>query len=344
MASSIVALKAELERKKAEAKSQSPAEWQTCLAAKKLQRKEAIYATASKPSPGETGSAEKKFDEEDQKELAASRLQLEKKAKLYEKLTNASDVNDLKDVYLVDFERKSLSELKKRPLRPPPPEFPVEEVEEKQEEGEPMGPVHYQNVLHREIRSHGVGYYGFSTDEEARAAEQEALKTLRRDTQVEQKKKIERRAEKRKMMKERIKKVWEKKRLRAGLPLKESASEGDEKDAEEEEIEEKEEKEEPELDVEEAKDPSPLIKEKPPVRPWDADKNPFIQFRKSTEKDWSEDRREKKPPNVRKPRENPWFDGRSEERSAALRNARENTWLEERRGERPTEFAPPTKY
>ena len=63
----------------------------------------------------------------------------------------------------------------------------------------PVGPVHYQNVQHNgkhlllslslllfvclvlEVRSHGVGYYSFSMEEEKRQAQLKTLNQLRDD-------------------------------------------------------------------------------------------------------------------------------------------------------------------
>ena len=40
-------------------------------------------------------------------------------------------------------------------------------------------PVHYQSVQAGEVRSHGVGYFAFSTDAEKRKEELDMLNTLR---------------------------------------------------------------------------------------------------------------------------------------------------------------------
>ena len=71
------------------------------------------------------------------------------------------------------------------------------------EEIKPVGPVHYQNVQHNgkhllllllwllfvclflEVRSHGVGYYSFSAEEEKRQAQLKTLNQLRDDVSEE---------------------------------------------------------------------------------------------------------------------------------------------------------------
>lgn len=69
-----------------------------------------------------------------------------------------------------------------------------------------------------EARTHGVGYYGFSKDEEERLKQLEALKRLREETEQKQ-----RRAQDLKLMREkqlaaRIKAAKDRRRARLGLP------------------------------------------------------------------------------------------------------------------------------
>lgn len=73
-----------------------------------------------------------------------------------------------------------------------------ETEDEGAKETEPTGPVHYQNVKHNgihfiiiinfivifvsaEVRSHGVGYYAFSVEEEKRQSQIKTLNKLRDD-------------------------------------------------------------------------------------------------------------------------------------------------------------------
>lgn len=54
-----------------------------------------------------------------------------------------------------------------------------EQAEQELDPEKPVGPVHYQSVQAGEVRSHGVGYYAFSTDAEKRKEELELLNKLR---------------------------------------------------------------------------------------------------------------------------------------------------------------------
>lgn len=72
-----------------------------------------------------------------------------------------------------------------------------------------------------EARTHGVGYYGFSKNENERLRQQEALKQLREETEQKQK-----RAQELKMLRDaqlaaRIKAAKERRRARLGLPPEE---------------------------------------------------------------------------------------------------------------------------
>lgn len=72
-----------------------------------------------------------------------------------------------------------------------------------------------------EARTHGVGYYSFSTDEVERARQQDELKNLRKET-VEQQAKTQTAAQrKQKLMEERLKAARRRKRERLGLPPEE---------------------------------------------------------------------------------------------------------------------------
>ncbi|KAK6168915.1 hypothetical protein SNE40_020071 [Patella caerulea] len=255
----------------------------------------------SKQNKGVLERAEKdrevKIEEEDVH--ARSRKALEAKAKLYDKMTNISDIpeEDGSGTYLVDFQRKvidSICEKKEREREEedniPPPQHPDEEwvdyvdslgrsrrclkkdlshliqqdkdlcgkrsltTEKKQDESlptllsadmyreiqrkkweeeeeaklnEPVGPIHYANVQHNEIRTHGVGFYQFSKVEEERQKQMDTLTKLRDET-VDARSKSERLKEKRKAQLE-ARLVHVKKRRR----MKEGYVEEDEKNEEE---------------------------------------------------------------------------------------------------------------
>ncbi|XP_012278357.1 coiled-coil domain-containing protein 174 [Orussus abietinus] len=78
--------------------------------------------------------------------------------------------------------------------------------------------IHYQDVLFNEARTHGVGYYAFSQDEEVRAKQQENLNKLRQETKQKQKEMTELKTLKSKMEQNRLKAARIRQRIRAGLP------------------------------------------------------------------------------------------------------------------------------
>ncbi|XP_035686450.1 coiled-coil domain-containing protein 174-like isoform X5 [Branchiostoma floridae] len=71
------------------------------------------------------------------------------------------------------------------------------EQEEQEALSRPVGPVHYQQVRHNEVRDMGVGYYAFSKEETERQKQMETLSMLREETQ-DQRVKREKLKEKRK--------------------------------------------------------------------------------------------------------------------------------------------------
>lgn len=79
--------------------------------------------------------------------------------------------------------------------------------------------IHYQDVLFDEARTHGVGYYAFSTDEEQRMKQQENLFNLRKETERKQKEIQELKELKEKMEYNRLKAARIRQRVRAGLPI-----------------------------------------------------------------------------------------------------------------------------
>lgn len=78
--------------------------------------------------------------------------------------------------------------------------------------------IHYQDILFDEARTHGVGYYAFSQDEEERAKQQENLANLRKDTERKQKEVREVKELKEKMEQNRLRVARIRQRIRAGLP------------------------------------------------------------------------------------------------------------------------------
>lgn len=72
-----------------------------------------------------------------------------------------------------------------------------------------------------EARQHGVGYYGFSKDDDERAKQQEALRKLRLETEQQQKKAQDLKALREKQMALRMKAARNRRRARLGLPPEE---------------------------------------------------------------------------------------------------------------------------
>ena len=70
-----------------------------------------------------------------------------------------------------------------------------------------------------EARAHGAGYFAFSQDAEERARQRAELDELRDNTETQQSRAELARKRKNKQLKERLRKVRERKRLKLGLPI-----------------------------------------------------------------------------------------------------------------------------
>lgn len=79
--------------------------------------------------------------------------------------------------------------------------------------------IHYQDILFDEARTHGVGYYAFSQDEEERIKQQENLFNLRKETEKKQREIKELKELREKMEHNRLKAAKIRQRIRAGLPI-----------------------------------------------------------------------------------------------------------------------------
>ncbi|XP_044002376.1 coiled-coil domain-containing protein 174 [Aphidius gifuensis] len=307
--SSLIGLKAELLRKKAEiddAKSSTSDTTKTTLKPKIKSKKKTI-------------KKEKKDDKnddpielEDVSTLKKSKYMLEAKSRLYEKLKKNGDKDQM---YLVDFSNKSESEdevyndddyddddvnsdpeedwidytdcfgrtrrclrrdlpkmkekdnlVKQEVVNEPPEDAAINKQDDEQQQPDFIAPpneteielmrkkweeqteklshkpdIHYQDILFDEARTHGVGYYAFSQDDEERKKQQENLLKLRKETEQKQKEMLETKELKEKIENNRLKAARIRKRIRAGLP------------AEPEEEEEAAEKEEPPKHLEDVK-------------------------------------------------------------------------------------------
>ncbi|CAG9854937.1 unnamed protein product [Phyllotreta striolata] len=151
--------------------------------------------------------------------------------------------------------------------------------------------IHYQDLLFGEARSHGVGYYGFSKDEEERRKQQEALKKLRVETETKQKKAQELKNSREKLLAARLKAARNRKRARMGLPPEEDEPEPTDKQSEEAE------KPEEQKVTEDDKERERLLSEarKNHVRPWDVGKEGVKEREVMSQKEWVEKQRKERP-------------------------------------------------
>lgn len=79
--------------------------------------------------------------------------------------------------------------------------------------------LHYQDVLFDEKREHGVGYYGFSTDDKTRAEQMATLNELRTSTKLEQSKATQEKEKRQSSMAERLNKMRLRKAKEMGINL-----------------------------------------------------------------------------------------------------------------------------
>jgi hypothetical protein len=136
-----------------------------------------------------------------------------------------------------------------------------------------------------EARTHGVGYYGFSKDEDVRAKQQEALKKLRQETTQQQKKSQELKAMREKQLAARVRAAQNRKRERMGLPPLEDEPEAP--PPPEQPQEKPKEVDEAEKKLEE--------KRKKHVRPWDMGKEGVKEHYEYSQKEWVDKKRKERP-------------------------------------------------
>lgn len=294
--SSLVGLKAELLRKKAEVEA-AKAKFENVAPVSRAKTKERrLQEKQNKKQIEKDEKTNPTEDTEDIKALKKSKLMLQAKSRLYSKLSKCH--TNMNPNFLVDFEhkpdisdhseeeiqkndnvnenesdydsddgcveytdcfgrtRKCLREdlpkmqekdayLKKNVVEKEPKEkkekplFFEDRVPEKEPEIEMMRrkweeetakladkvDIHYQDVLFDEARTHGVGYFAFSQDEEKRAKQQENLMKLRKETEQKQKENLEIRDVKERMQQNRLRVARLRQRIRAGLPAEESEEE-----------------------------------------------------------------------------------------------------------------------
>ncbi|CAO1406964.1 unnamed protein product [Diamesa serratosioi] len=131
--------------------------------------------------------------------------------------------------------------------------------------------VHYQDVLFSEAREHGTGFYEFSADHDERAKQQNELKQMRESTKENQKKKLELKNTRDKIIADRVKAAKQRVRAKLGLPPEEEQTQVDDKLYDKED--EKKEREEEQKRVQNEKEKIREIERKRHVRPWDKAKN-----------------------------------------------------------------------
>ncbi|XP_072751098.1 uncharacterized protein [Anoplolepis gracilipes] len=276
--SSLVGLKAELLKKQAEVnEAKLKAESVNVSSQVNKKRSKKVVADNVEKNPKEL------IDTEDIIAHKKSKLMLEAKARLYERLKKSKNNNDK---FLVDFKnkldepekefvdeaineqypiepednwveyqdcfgrtrkclREDLSHMQKKdelikreimkrninedgeednkeqyPIQEKEPEIEImrRKWEEQTQKLADKVDIHYQDILFDEARTHGVGYYAFSQDEEERTKQQENLANLRKETERRQKEMNEIKELKEKMEQNRLKAARIRQRIRAGLP------------------------------------------------------------------------------------------------------------------------------
>lgn len=317
--STLLDLKAELHKR-----------YETFQRAKVVQKSESERQRTAFKRKGETvkTSKEKKsvpiitksVEENHEEELALkkSRLALEAKTKLYEKITSNNELIDDEESerYLVDFNRKVLyetpmptrtletEELTDNSKPEKEPVYSSSELKEiyerktvplssysEQKSGEKQSdePVHYQNVQFNEVRDHGTGYFAFSMDETERKEQMEELNTLRQQTE-NQRLFSQRMQKKRKAILEaRLAKVCERRNIDISVVKTYTATqEPDDSEDQDQNI-----------DISSIPLPKPPIvteKKEVKVRPWDIGKTDLSSFvpersKIKTQRDWVAERR-----------------------------------------------------
>ncbi|XP_017113946.1 coiled-coil domain-containing protein 174 [Drosophila elegans] len=140
--------------------------------------------------------------------------------------------------------------------------------------------VHYQDVFFDEARTHGVGYYAFSTDEDERRKQQLELDEARKATNAEQSRRDEMRAKRDSLVADRVLAAKNRIRARNGLPPiskedyeREQQQKNEESAAEAAERERGEQEKQAIINKKKAKEEAELEElRKDHVRDWDKDK------------------------------------------------------------------------
>ncbi|EDX12483.1 GD20196 [Drosophila simulans] len=200
--------------------------------------------------------------------------------------------------------------------------------ERKEQENFDKPDVHYQDVFFDEARTHGVGYYAFSTDEEERRKQQLDLEKARQATTAEQMRRDELRAQRDRLVAERVLAAKNRIRERNGLPpinvedyLREEQQKKDELAKEKAELKREEEERKAAIERKKEKEEAELEElRKEHVRDWDKNK-PGVRKRRDSD-------------SAEPPEEEEW-----KYKAERLPMSQEE-WNEKQRAQRPAEFAP----
>ncbi|XP_017040149.1 coiled-coil domain-containing protein 174 [Drosophila ficusphila] len=199
--------------------------------------------------------------------------------------------------------------------------------ERKEQENVEKPDVHYQDVFFDEARTHGVGYYAFSTDEDERRKQQQELEQARNATTEEQRRRDEMRAKRDSLVADRVLAAKNRIRARNGLPpISKEEYEREERQKKEESAAEAAQRER-----EEQKKKAAIERKKARE---EAEKD---ELRKDHVRDWDKDK-----PGVAKRVDSDGDESPEEEwkyKSERLPMSQEE-WNEKQRAQRQAEFAP----
>ncbi|KAH8265529.1 hypothetical protein KR038_010016 [Drosophila bunnanda] len=198
--------------------------------------------------------------------------------------------------------------------------------ERKEQENFDKPDVHYQDVFFDEARTHGVGYYAFSTDEAERKQQQIALEEARRATTAEQSRRNEMRTKRDLLIADRVLAAKNRIRARNGLPPiskeeydREQQQKKDEETAAAEARAQEEQQKKEAIDNKKADEEAQLEElRKEHVRDWDRDKPGVAAKRRGSESSEEEEWKYK----------------------AERLPMSQEEWNEKQRAQRQAEFAP----
>nr|CAD7417675.1 unnamed protein product [Timema poppensis] len=154
----------------------------------------------------------------------------------------------------------------------------------------PRGLTRYSRVgldwlIRGEARSHGVGYYEFSSDETQRRTQQQELSQRRLETKAQQEATHSAKEQRQRQLAARLRAARDRQRARLGLPPQEDEPEQEVQTAEEMVIE-------PETTPAEIPEPARKVAK---VRPWDIGKEGVPERPVLSQEEWVDKKREERP-------------------------------------------------